>query len=369
MALGAVKLNNLNLRQGPLREVENYFLYVGAGAGKNVGKLVAVNTETDLAASLGAGPLAATVAAARYNAGQEWNACVLPLAPGQTWEAGVDFAIEHIGVEAVIITDPVETVADLERQQQKAMQIMARDLLPMWFGSQTRGIKPTETWEEYVEALRPITKNIAAPNVLGPTPPLWGPELGTLAGRLANKSVTIADSPMRVLTGPLVGEWTTRPVDAAGRVLDRSILQTLDAARFSVPQWYPGYDGTYWADGNVLDVEGGDYQTIENLRVVQKAMRRVYPLAVARIADRALNETPASIAKAKQYFTRPLREMAKSRQIRGWVFPGEIHPPTEQSITITWHTKYSVELFIAVQPYNCPKQITCNILLDLENYA
>ena len=61
-------------------------------------------------------------------------------------------------------------------------------------------------------------------------------------------------------------------------------------------------DSMYWGDGNVLDVNGGDYQVIENLRVVQKCMRRVYPLAVARIGDRRLNQTPASIAQAQTAF-------------------------------------------------------------------
>ena len=38
-------------------------------------------------------------------------------------------------------------------------------------------------------------------------------------------------------------------------------LQTLEQNRYSVPMWYPDYDGTYWADGRTLDAEGGDYQS------------------------------------------------------------------------------------------------------------
>ena len=125
----------------------------------------------------------------------------------------------------------------------------------------------------------------------------------------------------------------------------------------------------YWGDGNVLDVNGGDYQVIENLRVIQKCMRRVYPLAVARIGDRRLNQTPASIAQAQTYFMAPLRAMSRSRTILGIVFPGEIEPPQEGDITLTWVSKYSVEICLAARPYNCPKKITCNLLLDLTNYA
>jgi hypothetical protein len=166
-----------------------------------------------------------------------------------------------------------------------------------------------------------------------------------------------------------VGEWSQRPVDNTGRKLDMAILQDLDRARFSVPQWYPDYPGMYWGDGNMLDVPGGDYQVVENLRVVQKAMRKVYPLAVARIADRRLNSTPASIAQNSTYFMRPLREMSHSVNILGQTFPGEVKPPQDGDISITWPTRTAVELYMVVRPYNCPKSITCNILLDLTNYG
>ena len=88
---------------------------------------------------------------------------------------------------------------------------------------------------------------------------------------------------------------------------------------------------------------------------------------MARIVDRALNNTPASIAAAQSYFMRPLREMAKSRKILGRVFPGEIMPPRDGDITMTWPSKYAVDIYMALRPYNSPKSITCNLLLDLSN--
>jgi hypothetical protein len=125
----------------------------------------------------------------------------------------------------------------------------------------------------------------------------------------------------------------------------------------------------FWGDGALLDVEGGDYRVIENLRVVQKAMRRVYPLAVFRIGDRKLNSTPASIAMNQSYFMRPLREMSRSVQIMGVTFPGEVKPPKDGDIVISWPTRTKVEIYMVVRPYNCPKSITCNVMLDLTNYA
>lgn len=368
--LGRVQVNNLNLMQGPLKEVENFFLFTGRGAGTNEGQLLTINQDTDLDAVLGtaASNLKTQVHAARLNAGQNWNGAILPLAQGRTWQEGASFAAEQLYTEAIVVTDPVESVEHVENMQAKAEELMAKCMRPMFVAGAAKPRPDTQTWEDYQTELRALTSGVAADQVTL-TVPLWGPELGTYMGRLANRAVTIADTPMRVLTGPLVGNWTTRPVDANGRALDMGVLYALDAARFSVPQWYSGYEGTYWGDGNVLDVEGGDFSVIENLRVVQKAMRRVYPLAVARIGDRSLNETPSSIAQAKTYFTRPLREMSKSRTILGHVFPGEIHPPQDGCIEIHWITKTKVDLYISARPYNCPKDITCNILLDLENYA
>ncbi|EPR43134.1 Protein of unknown function DUF2586 [Desulfovibrio sp. X2] len=368
--LGKVQINNLNLVQGALPAVEGYFLFIGRGAGVNEGALVTMNSETDLDGVLGAddSDLKANISAARLNAGQNWNGCVIPLAEGAAWADAVDFAMERTSVEAVVIVDPVTAVEEIEDMQAKAESIMARYMRPLFFIARSRAPLPTETWEQFLDAVRPLTLNVAADQV-SPVATVWGPEIGTYAGRLANSSVTVADSPMRVATGALVGEWTTRPVDSSGRVLDMSVLDALDKARFSVPQWYPDYPGMYWGDGNVLDVPGGDFEVIENLRTVQKVMRRIYPLAVARVADRRINNTPASTAAAQTYFMRPLREMSKSRKILGEIFPGEVEPPKDGDIVISWPTKYQVEIYIAVRPYNCPKTITCNILLDLTNYG
>lgn len=368
--LGSVQVNNLNLLQGALDAVENFVLFTGRGAGVNEGKLVSINAQSDLDAVLGLEPstLKTQVTAAQLNAGQNWNAAVLPLREGDSWQDAVDMAVEEMRFEGVCLTDPISSQVEVERLQAKAESVMAKFMAPMFMAAAPRAPLPTETWADYRSAIAPITSGVAADQVTL-APYLWGHDLGTYMGRLCNKSVTVADSPMRVKTGPLLGEWSVKPKDKDGRNIDSATLYALDAARFSVPQTYPGYEGMYWGDGNVLDVNGGDYRVIENLRVIQKCMRRVYPLAVYRIADRSLNETPESIAAAQTYFARPLREMSKSRKVLGVPFPGEIHPPARDAITLVWQSKYELEVWITARPYNCPKAITCNLLLDLTNYA
>lgn len=371
MALGKVQVNNLNLNQGEFDEVENYFLFLGRGSGTNESKFLTVNTDTDLDDVLGEADsyLKTQIEYAKSNAGQNWNACIYPLAEGEGWADAVDYCMEQAKVEAIVLTDAVTQSTDVDELQMKAENIMARYMRPLFFIGNTRGIDlETETWADFNAAIKPIIADVAADQV-SIVPRLWGFDLGTYAGRLCNKSVTVADSPMRVATGSLVGEWSGKPIDRDGREIDMSILQDLDSARFSVPQWYPDYPGKYWGDGNMLDVPTGDYQVVENLRVVQKAMRRVYVLAVARIADRKLNSTPASIAANQTYFMRPLREMSRSVEIMGVQFPGEVKPPKDGDITINWITKYQVEIYLVVTPYNSPKSITCNLMLDLSNQA
>lgn len=370
MGVPIVQVNNLNLIQGEFDEVENYFLFIGRGSGTNESSLLSINTDTDLDDVLGSADsnLKTQVEHAKLNAGQNWNACVYPLADAEAWADAVDYCMENAVVEAIVITDPVADSTEVEAMQAKAETIMAEYMNPVFFIGTTRAIDAAESWSDFEVAIKPVVSSVSADQV-SIVPTLWGVDLGTYAGRICNKAVTVADSPMRVATGPLLGAWSARPADKDGRVIDRGILKSLESSRFSVPYWYPSYPGVYWADGNMLDVPAGDYQCVENLRVVQKAMRRVYPLAVARIADRKLNSTPASIAANQTYFMRPLREMSRAVEIMGIQFPGEVKPPKDGDITIKWKTKYQVEIYMVVTPYNCPKSITCNLMLDLSNQA
>ena len=73
MALGKVSVNNLNLGQGAVTEIERYFLFIGP-APKNIGKLIPLNTDSDLDAALGvpASDLKTQITAARLNGGDRW---------------------------------------------------------------------------------------------------------------------------------------------------------------------------------------------------------------------------------------------------------------------------------------------------------
>lgn len=367
MALGKVSVNNLNLGQGAVTEIERYFLFIGVAAA-NIGELVALNTQSDLDTELGAADsdLKAQIEAARLNGGDRWACMAAPIGDAADWEAALDMAQQQgVSVEAVVLTSPVDSGAALEAMHAKAIEIGNVYGRRVFMMAATSGISALQDWSAYLAEQRAITLDVSAPRVLV-VPQLHGNDLGVLAGRLANAAVSVADSPMRVATGAVLGLGET-PVDSADIPLPSAILAELDKARFSVPQTYPDYPGVFWGDGNLLDAPGSDYQVIEYLRIADKAARRVRVLLIQRVADRRLNSTPNSMAANTSALMRPLREMSRSVVFAGQQFPGDIEPPKEGDITLVWMSKTKVEAYLKLRPYNCPKDLTANIALDLSS--
>ncbi|HEJ9057274.1 TPA: DUF2586 family protein [Serratia fonticola] len=363
-----VTINQLNQYQGSTNEVERVLLFIGTGD-TNVGNLLSVNSQSDFDALLGKDDsvLKSNVKAAFTNAGQNTFGYVQVLADDATtadWVAAANAAQAVASVEGVVLLTDVETKADIEAANTLRATLIARFGRWTWFILGVQGILPTETWVAYTARMAILQEGIAAFGVQL-VPRLWGNEPGVLAGRLCNRAVTIADSPARVKTGPLLDIGSTeRPVDKDGVEITLAELQTLNSNRFSVPMWYPDFDGMYWADGLTLDVEGGDYQVIEYVRTVDKAARRVRLQAITKIGDRSLNSTPGSIAANQTFFGRVLREMSRSSQINNVAFPGEVKSPRDGDVVITWMDNKSVSVYLTVRPYESPKAITVNILLD-----
>lgn len=332
-----VQINNLNQMQGPVTEVERHLLFIGSAA-SNTGKLLSLNAQSDLDQLLGSADseLKANLLAARDNAGQNWSAGAYVLPTDQSWLDAVRSAQQTQSFEGVLVLGQEWDQADINAAQ---------------------------AWSDYEAALAALQEGIKADSI-SLVPQLWPNLAGAYAGRLCNRAVSIADSPCRVKTGALVG-LGNKPVDKDGIPLPLATLQTLEQNRYSVPMWYPDYDGTYWADGRTLDAEGGDYQVIENLRIAYKVARRMRIRAIARIGDRSFNSTPGSTAMAITYFGKDLRTMAKATTINGQPFPGDIASPQDGDISIQWTAKNLVSVFVVVRTVDCPKGIIVNIMLDL----
>ncbi|MGY4028305.1 DUF2586 domain-containing protein [Aeromonas rivuli] len=363
-----VQINNLNQLQGPVSEVERHLLFIGSAA-SNTGQLLSVNAQSDFDQLLGQGDseLKTNLLAARDNAGQNWSAAAFVLPTDMDWIEAARAAQQTQSFEGMVVLGQIVN-GDLIT----AAQALNQELIAKWGRWQfillgVPGVNKDpdegESWSEYEARLATLQDGIKADGV-GLVPMLWSALLGVYAGRLCNRAVSIADSPCRVKTGALVGVGS-KPTDKEGTELPLATLQTLEANRYSVPMWYPDYDGFYWADGRQLDAEGGDYQVIENLRVAYKVARRMRIRAIARIGDRSFNSSPGSTAAAITYFGKDLREMARATTINGQLFPGDIASPKEGDITIAWTAKNLVSVFVVVRTVDCPKGITVNIMLDL----
>ncbi|MBU9852767.1 DUF2586 domain-containing protein [Rahnella aceris] len=370
-----VNVSQINRYNGTTTDVERVVLFVGYGT-NNVGKTQALNTGSNLDTALGEADslLKSLIAAAANNAGQNWFAYVHVLAepdteadgyaPDADWMAAITAGQNVASVEGVVLAFDTKDQATINRATEMRTTLQAKYGRFVWFTLSVRGPSSEESWADYLARMADLQKGIASPGVQL-VPRLWGSEPGVLAGRLCNRSVTIADSPARVATGAVTALGSdSLPVDGTGAEIDLAVLQSLEASRFSVPMWYHDFDGIYWSDGRTLDVEGGDYQTIENVRIVDKASRRVRLRAIPKIADRSLNSTPGSIAAHVTYFGKPLREMAITSQINGIEFPGEVKPPQDGDISITWASSVKVQIFIVVRPYESAKEIAVSIELD-----
>ncbi|MDI6434303.1 DUF2586 domain-containing protein [Cronobacter turicensis] len=368
MTWPSVDVNQVNQLQGETSEVERVVLFTGT-AKTNTGKTLAVTAQTDFDALLGAAdsPLKRDLKAAQANAGQNWWAFVHPLAEDggeDAWVNAVLAAQVSCSVEGVVLSDDVSDKAVINQAATLRSTLIAKYGRWVWFALAVQGMQDSEGQADYLKRLSELQAGIAE-KAVQLVPRLWGNEPGVLAGRLCNRAVTVADSPARTKTGALLNLGSDEmPVDGTGAVLELATLRALEAQRYSVPMWYPDYDGIYWADGRTLDVEGGDYQSIETLRIADKAARRVRLLAIGKIADRSLNSTPGSIAAHQSLFARPLREMSKAAEINGVTFPGEVKPPQDGDVSIVWKTKKQVEIYIVVRTYEVPLQISISLVLD-----
>jgi adenosine/AMP kinase len=373
MPLGKVTVNALNQMQGAPTAVEKLFLYIGENTDAGIqNDVLYLNTDSDLDIELGvaASDLKTVISAARDNAGQNWNAIVVPVASIATWSAAVDIAINNAAdFEAVVLVKHVSDDAELTAMQTKANTLLSAHAMRVFFitASLPMVILDAEsTWSEYVAALSAITTGVVAPSVVivpGFDGIHW---LGILAGRLCNDTVSVADTPMRVKTGALVGVGKgDLPVDKDGVIYTNAYAKALNDLRFSVPQLYHGYQGVYWSDGTTLDEVIGDFKVIEYLRVINKAARLVYFKAVTMIGDRAFNDSYSGQAFAKNQLESAIHSMTLAAVVNNIPFPAEIRPLNNSSIVIEWVSLTEVKVWMTIRPYECPKDITVGIMLDL----
>lgn len=372
MAFPQVIINIMNMMRGPIPSVEYHFLFIGygsvaAGATRN---LLMVDASSDLADAIkdADASLMATVKAAQLNGKQGWTAGVMILKAGDNWQDAVSKANETSSFEAFVLNIPATDKTLLEdavalRHELKAKlgrEVFVICTTPMINATAKTG----ETWAQWLEKTVAIQNGVASEYItVVPQVHADSSTMGIYAGRLANKEVTVADSPARTKTGSVLGR-TALATDIDGKPLELAVLKALEAARYAVPMWYPDYAGQYWTTGRTLDVAGGDFQDIRHIRVAMKCARKVRVRAIGRIGDRSFNSTPGSTESAKQFFATDLHEMAKTKTIGDIDFPGEIKAFRDEDMSINWVNSDEVEVIISPSPVDCPVKITMSIMLN-----
>lgn len=388
MAQGKVSVNNLNLGQGELPGVEKKLLFIGTcylteghevgddGGGDGDGDgdelefpfygITSVNTQTNFDELLGDGysELKTHLNAAQLNGGSEWEAKVYIFDDYINILALAD-TIATANIEGVVFTDSVSiSKIHIEKLQALATTLKNTYAQPIFIIQSIERINTrVQTWPEYESELQQATNDLACDRVVG-VPNLHGCNTGALAGRLCRGDVSIADKPMRVKTGPVLG-LDPGNVDMYRQELSSATLRNLDALRFSVPQKYTGYPGIYWGDANTFDAPGNDYTVLEHVRITDKAARRIRIRAISMIADRSINSTPSSMAYTSNIFLNILKTMSNTAVVNGKTYPGDIAPPAADAITLIWESKSALKVFFKLTPYDSPVTIESNIYLDL----
>ena len=363
MAQGKVSVTSLQTGSGATKEVERSVLFIGVGT-SNLGSIVAINAQSDLDALISAADSALKTQIKSWvrNGDDLVSGWAIPINQGDDVMALIDKAMDqNISPEIIVITTPMTGKAEVESYQAKALEVLSSHARRIRFLLAAPGLVALQTWAAHLTALTPLIDGVVGDRV-AVVPLLIGDELGGVAGRLCKRSITIADSPMRVQTGAL--SLLPLPVDKDGAPLTSAVTAALDAIRFSCVQFYPDFDGTYFGDVNMLDAEGGDYQTIESGRIVDKVARRVRIIAIYQVKNRRLNNSPSGIAYGKRVMGKPMREMAKSINIGADKFPGEIHEPKDDSISLTFMNARQLRVMIKVQPIDSPSEILIGIMLD-----
>ncbi len=354
-----VQINNLNQMQGPVTEVERHLLFVGSAA-SNTGKLLSLNTQSDFDQLLGAADseLKANLQAAMANAGQNWTAAAV-LPTDMDWKEAVRNAQKPSHSRGRGTGAGVGSGQHQCRPRPQPGTDRQVGALAVHAAGGT-GIAKEQDWSTYETELATLQEGIKAESV-SLIPQLFTNLVGAYAGRLSNRSVSVADSPCRVKTGAVVG-LGNKPKDKDGVELPLATLQTLEQNRYSVPMWYPDYDGTYWADSRTLDAGRrlpGDRKPAGRLQgsAPDGTCHRPYRRSLVQLHPGAPPPPFSTLAKTCARWPRPSPSTAsRSRAIsppQGW---RHRHPVDRQE----------PRLHLRGDPHRgLPQGITVNIMLDL----
>jgi hypothetical protein len=157
MAQGKVTVNNLNMFQGAFPEIERTFLFMGH-APEQQGKVVPVNTQTDFDVEFGEADsiLKTNLKAALINAGQNWQAYVMPMAEDadhSEYLEAIEEAMKVCSPECIVILHPVISDSEIKHYRDEVHRIRAvwGRVIFMMLATQRIDYK-NESWADYYKA-------------------------------------------------------------------------------------------------------------------------------------------------------------------------------------------------------------------------
>ena len=170
----------------------------------------------------------------------------IPVENGSLWDHAVDLAMNNnIKVEAIVVCTPVTTQEEPTAMYDKAIDLNTTYGRRVFFIAAARAINleqsTAESWSDYVTSIKELTDNLSAFRV-SIVPYIYDDALGIYAGRLCNAQTSVADTPMRVATGSIIGQdQSTLPKDKNDKAYSNLVAKALNDQSFSVPAFYADY--------------------------------------------------------------------------------------------------------------------------------
>ena len=319
---------------------------IGSGASATAGAVQTLSSTFDADAKFGSSSELAKQIKVAYANNPKMQGWAIAAASSKTWKDVIDAALQTANPELIAICDDLADKAAIQAVQSKATTLEGTGKRVIFITGVTKNTS-SQNISAYITASKAKVANLSANRVVV-FPKIFGNEVGAMAGRISKMKVS--QPPMRVKTGALsqIGELQ---VDSAGATIQKADLETLDAAHFSVMQWYENMSGFFPADVNLFDTT---INKLEYRRTLDKATRALEQVAILEIGD-SIQNTPAGNAGFQSRLTKPLRDMA--RQL-------EIEPLAADAVKIIWINSTTVKVDFTIKPMKSPKTINASITLD-----
>ena len=349
MALGKVEITNTVITDPQTQGVIGKVLFIGvigSGASATAGAVQTLSSTFDADAKFGSSSELAKQIKVAYANNPKLQGWAIAAASGKTWKDVIDTALQTANPELIAICDELADKAAIQAVQSKATTLEGIGKRVIFLTAVAKNLS-SQTISAYITASKAKVQNLSANRVVV-FAKLFGNEIGAMAGRISKMKVQ--QPPMRVKSGALaqIGELQA---DSAGATIQKTDLETLDTASFSVMQWYENMSGFFPADVNLFDTT---INKLEYRRTLDKATRALEQVAIREIGDSVKN-TPVGNSAFINRLSKPLREMALAE---------EIEPLAADAVKLTWVNATKVQIHFQIRPFKTPKDIAISLTLD-----